>query len=95
MKKEVEKILLGDSKDKLQELKTLDKNGVPVLNILFEISMDFINNLKSILELNNAKSIEEITKEVRRIKTPVQSNDDMNKKLDELQEILTKINNSL
>ena len=91
MKKRVENILLGNSKNKLQELEKLDKDD---LKILFEISINIIDELKSILELNEVKSIDDLIKEVERIKTPMSSSD-MNKKLDELQETLRKINSSL
>lgn len=96
MRKQIESILLGDSKDKLQELMALDKNGVPVLKYLFEISMDFIDNLKSTLELNNTESVEELIKEVKKIKSPISSSSsEMNKVLDELQERVRKIKNSI
>ena len=91
MKKRVENILLGNSKNKLQELEKLEKDD---LKILFEISINIIDELKSILELNEVKSIDDLIKEVERIKTPMSSSD-MNKKLDELQETLRKINSSL
>ena len=96
MRKKIESILFGDSKDKLQELMTLDKNGVPVLKHLFEISMDFIDNLKSTLELSNAGSVEELINEVKKIKSPIpSSSSEMNKVLDELQERVRKIKNSI
>lgn len=91
MKKRVENILLGNSKNKLQELEKLEKDD---LKILFEISINIIDELKSILELNEVKSIDDLIKEVERIKAP-SLNTDMNKKLDELQETLRKINSSL
>lgn len=91
MKKRVENILLGNSKNKIQELEKLEKDD---LKSLFEISINIIDKLKSILELNEVKSIDDLIKEVERIKTPMSSSD-MNKKLDELQETLRKINSSL
>ena len=93
--KNIEEILNGDSKNKLQELKSLEKEGVPVLKLLLDKYTELLTDLCTLLGLESGSGIEEIKKEVRKIKSPIPSCSEVNKELDKLQETLRKINSSL
>ena len=97
-------LLIGEKKDKIQQLEKLEKSGVSVLKVIinhYNQLSEALLEIDSILggELENIKSPEDLESIIERVKevknpTPI-SNSDMSKKLDELQETLRRINNSL
>ena len=97
-------LLIGEKKDKIQQLEKLGKSGVSVLKVIinhYNQLSEALLEIDSILggELENIKSPEDLESIIERVKevknpTPI-SNSDMSKKLDELQETLRRINSSL
>lgn len=91
----------GDSTSKLKKLSALEKSGFPVLKLLLDNYIDLFNKLSEIgnlldIDIKTPADIEEVINKVKKIKSPVpSSSSEMNKVLDELQEKVRRIKNSI